>query len=877
MTEKARKPTPPVWADRLLDWYCRAEYANEIRGDLLELFDRWVNDGGVRRARLLYGLNAILFMRTYNSRFGKTQIKINQMTMISHYLKLAMRNMARQKTYTLANLGGLALGIAVTLMIFLHVDKELSYEKAYPKHPRIYRLAGASEWAKSSPTLGPAFKEQLPEVQEICRFASVSSNLKVLAVGDRYFGIDEAYMADQATIDIFDYEFVRGTKTGALTRPFTAVVTASLAERMFGSSNPVGEVFELDEGDKYEITGVIKDLPERSHIKAEVLLSMPTLEGYVDDAWWNSKGWMVMYTYVLFNSPEEAERAKAKLVDFQISYREVPEERRAEFMERADFYELMPITDIHLHSNKTQEMSPNSNIVYVYIFVSLGIFILIIACVNFINIFVTLSIRRIKEIGMRKVMGAARNQLVQQFLGEALFSTIISAGLALVICLVVLPYYNALAETGIAPLDLLAPKYVTFLAGVTLLIALTAGFYPAFLVSGYGVTRALSAKKDSRAGVSTLRKSLIVFQFVLSLFIIICTAAITLQMNYVQERDLGYTTDHVVAIKAYGKLKEELVLKRETLFSRMKENPAILDVSLASNLMGDQLSVETLRPATVAPDVDYPSVNVLRVDENFLQTMGIELVAGRGFTSHADTGSVFIVNEKLVEMWGNNNPVGEMAVLETRDETGPVIGVIKNINFYSLHQEIEPMVINYKPWWTNFLLVKISSENVPQTLASLEATIKQISPTSIFHYRFLDDHINELYKNERGMHKIFLVFAVLAIIISCIGLLGLVAIEVQRRTKEIGIRKVLGASSPGILALLSRQFILMVGLAVLITVPLAIYAVNQWLANFKFHIDPGIMLYILPSVAFAIVSFSLVWLQAYHAASANPTESLRYE
>ena len=872
-----KAPRPPKWADRLLDWYCSAEYACEIRGDLLELFDRWLQEKGGKRARLLYALNAVLFIRAYNARFRKTQIKSNQMTMLSHYLKMAGRNMARQKTYTLANIAGLAIGIAVSLMIFLHVDKELSYEERYPKHQNIYRLAGAADWAKSSPTLGPAFKAQLPEVKEVCRFASVSSNLKVIGVGDQYFGIDEAYMADQEAITMFDYEFVHGAKKDALTRPLTAVLTQSLSRRLFGEANPVGEVFELDEGDKYEVTGVIKDLPENSHIRAEVLLSMPTLEGYVDDAWWNSKGWMVMYTYALFNSVPEAEKAKSKLVDFQISYREVPEERRAEFMQEADFYELMPIADIHLHSNKIQEMRPNSNIVYVYIFISLAVFILIIACVNFINIFVTLSIRRIKEIGMRKVMGARKGQLMQQFLGEAFLTTVLSAVVALAMCMLALPYYNSLAEMVIEPLEILQFKYFAFLAGVVLLVGLLAGFYPAFLVSGFGVTKALSAKKDARAGVSAFRKSLIIFQFVLSLFIIICTVAVSLQMNYVQEKDLGYATEHVVAIKAYGKLKEELVLKRESIFSRLKENPAVQEVSLASNLMGDQLSVESMRLASMSPDGDYPSVNVLRVDENFLTALDIELVAGRGFRNKVDTGSVFIINETLAELWGMENPVGEMAVLETRDETGPIVGVIRDINFYSLHRSMEPMVINYKPWWTNFLLVKINSENVPETLASLEATVKEISPMSIFHYRFLDDRINELYKNETGMHKIFRVFAVLAIIISCIGLLGLAAIEVQRRTREIGIRKVLGATSSGILTLLSRQFVLMVGLAIVVTVPLSYYAINEWLANFEYHIEPGIFLYLLPSLVFVVMSFAMVCLQAFRAATSNPSESLRYE
>ncbi|CAD5256057.1 MULTISPECIES: ABC transporter permease [unclassified Imperialibacter] len=872
-----KQQQPPKWINRLLDWYCSQQYANEIRGDLLELFDRWLEEKGARKANWLYVVNGLMFLRMYNARIRKTQIKTNQMTMIAHYLKIAGRNMARQKLYTMANIVGLSVGIAVSLMIFLHVDKELSYEKAYPKHDNIYRLA-ATTWAKSSPTLGEAFAAYMPEADQFCRFAGLGGELNVINVDEKYIGIDYAYFADQSAIGMFDYQFVFGTPEGALSRPATALLTESLASKLFGSENPVGQTITLNEDSEFEVTGVIKDLPANSHIKAELLVSMATFENAVSPDWYNSKGWMALYTYVLFDNEQQAQSAMAKMFDFQVDYRQIPDERLTEVKAGDFFYELMPLTDIHLQSNKIQEMGPNSSATYIYIFITLAVFITIIACVNFVNIFVTISMRRIKEIGMRKVMGAKRGQLLQQFLGESMLTSALSALVALVLCAVAMPFYNSLAGSGIEALQLLELKYLAFVAGIVLLIGLLAGAYPALVVSGFTATKALSAKRDARtSGVSGFRKGLVVFQFVLSLFIIISTVAVTEQMNFVRDKDLGFSASHVVAVKTYGKMKEQLVENRESLFARLKENPAIEDVSLSSNLMGDQLSVEGFRLASMDPDADYPSVNVLRVDEGFLSTLDIELLSGRTFQPKADTGGVYIINKKLADMWGVENPVGEMAEQETRNERGPIVGMIGDINYYSLHREVEPLVIEFKPWWTGYMLVEINAENVPQTVAYLENFVQEVAPASIFHYRFLDDRINELYKEEYSMFKIFRVFSVLAIMISCIGLLGLAAIEVQRRTKEIGIRKVLGASNQGILGLLSRQFVVMVGIAIAVTVPLSIYAVGEWLANFEYHITPGVLTYLLPSVFFVVLAFAMVGMQTMRAATANPSDSLRYE
>lgn len=872
-----KTPAPPKWVNRLLDWYCLDEYAAEIQGDLLELYHNQLPKGKLR-ANIRYIINAVLFLRIYNARAFKGQRHKTHYAMNGHYFKSAFRNFNRHRLFTLANVSGLAISMAISFMIFLHVDQELSYEKGYPKHEKMYRLA-SHRWAKSAPRQAEEFSKFFPEVKNTCRFIEGGTNVMVRVQGEQEsLIVKQVYAADSTVVDMFDLTLERGYAQDALTRPKTAIIASSLAESLFPDSSPVGQTILINDGDPIEVSGVYADLPRHSHIKADILTSVHAFYTYVPQEWLEWRTWMAMYTYVQIDSPEDLAAVHSRLNEFQewyIDWQDT-EENWKSYLAEGNGFEIMPITDIHLHSDRIQEMGPNSNGTYVYVFIVLAVFILIIACVNFINIFVTLSLNRIREVGVRKVIGASSRQLVHQFMSEA-YLIVLGAGLAaLGLCYLALPTYNAMADLAIPVTNLFSTNYLLVLFALCLVIGFLSGAYPSFKVSRFGITSALSAQRDVKSGIDFFRKGLIVFQFVLSLFIIISTGAIRQQMTFIQQKELGYSTDHILTVQLYGDLKRKLLEQKDVIFEDLKSSPDIISAALTSNLMGEQLSVEGLRRAQAAPD-SWTRANYLRTDEHYLDVMGIELVLGRNFQRKSDTTPVYIVNQRLAQYWERENPVGDVAFNDIRDNRGQVIGVAENVHYYTLHQDIEPLVIKLEPGAADHLLVRLSGSNVPQAIQQIEERLMTLSPGTPIQYRFLDDNLQALYSNETNMDRIFSTFSVVAVIISFIGLLGLAAIEVQRRTKEIGIRKVMGASSGNILSLLSRQFVVMTGIAILLAIPISYLAINRWLDNFMYHFETNSWLFIIPTILFMVMCLVTVYFQALRIIRRNPSDSLQYE
>ncbi len=872
-----KTPSPPKWISKLLDWYCREEYADEIQGDLLELYDHDLQKGKFL-ANVRYLVNAIQFLRIYNAKALKGQHYKTHSVMNGHYFKTAFRNFNRHRLFTLANLSGLAISMAISFMIFLHVDQELSYEKDFPKYDRIYRMA-TYRWAKSAPRQAEEFQKYFTEVKNTCRFVEGGNQVMVRVQGEEQSLIAKnVYATDSSVVEMFDLNILQGSESDALTRPNTAIVASSLAKVLFPDKNPVGKTILVNDGDALEITGVYQDLPRHSHIKADILTSMHAFYEYVPQEWIEWRTWMAMYTYVQIDSEEELSSVRARLPQFQEEYIDWQDSQEdwESFLAEGNGFEIMPIADIHLYSDRIQEMGPNSNGAYVYIFIVLAIFILIIACVNFINIFVTLSLNRVKEIGVRKVMGAQKSQLVQQFLSEA-FLIVFGAGLiALGLCFFSLPYYNNMADLAISTSSLFSVKYLLALFTLCVVMGFLSGAYPSLKVSRFGITSALSPNRDVKSGIDVFRKGLIVFQFVLSLFIIISTGAIQQQMAFIQNKELGYNADHILSIQLYGDLKRQLLKQRDVVFNDLKSSPDILQAGLTSNLVGEQLSVESLRLEQASPD-SWTRSNYLRTDENYLELMGIGLIKGRDFELKSDTTPVYIVNEKLAQYWENDDPVGEAALNHIRDNRGHVIGVVEDMHYYTLHQEIEPLVIKLEPQSADYLLVKLTGTNVPEAIQEIEGRLLALAPGTAIQYRFLDDNLHAFYSNEQNMAQIFFIFSGVAVIISIIGLLGLASIEVQRRTKEIGIRKVMGATSQNILTLLSLQFVTMTGIAILLAVPISYFAIQRWLESFVYHFSTDGWLFIIPTLLFMTMCLVTVYFQALKILRKNPADSLQYE
>ena len=867
------KKSPPKWAIKLIKWYSNPEFTQEIIGDLEEMFVQWTAEKGLFIARIFYIWNAILFIRIYNSHLKINLTKFNQIAMITHTIKLSLRNIRKHKVYNIGNILGLAIGISVSLMIFLHVSQELSYEKGYPKNDRIFRISSHNEWAKSPPSMAGELLDFFPQIEKTSRFAKYGGNTSTIGNNNQNFISSEVFYTDQSTIDVFDLQFKHGTPKDAINRPYTVIINSSIATKIFGDKNPIGQILEINEGrKKFEITGVINDMPEESHLKAEVLVSMATFYDQIPEDWTSSRGWMVMYTYALIGNQQNITGFHELMPEFMSHY--LHEQTAEEMLATDNYFEIMPLVDIHLKSNRVQEMRANSSTAYVYTFIMLAIFIIIIAGVNFVNIFTTLAFKRVKEVGIRKIVGAHRNQLIFQLLFEACVSSIIAASLGLILCLLSLPYYNNLVDLSITKLSLIQPSIFIILFSLSMMLGLVSGLYPSLLVTRQKITESILNNSNPKANISFFRRGLIVFQFALSLFILISTMVVSKQMNFIQEKDLGYDTDQLITAKIYGNLAKEVIENYRGLFTTLKENSNIKNVSMASNLMGDPLSVEYFTPANADPEKDFGSTNMVWTDENYLNTMGIELLKGRDFRPKTDTTITFLVSEQLTKTW-NKDVIGTMG--EFRGEKGEIVGVFKDINYYSLHDQIEPLAICLRPSWANNLLFKIDGKHSTETIDFIESKLKEKSPHAVIKFSFINDRLKQLYKNERNMFSAFKIFSIIAVIISCLGLLGIAAIEVQRRTKEVGIRKVLGASSSEILFLLSRQFTPMFIIAVLIGIPISYFSSQKWLTDYSYSITLEGWDFILPSVGLIFISLLVIGLHSVKIAKSNPTESLRSE
>lgn len=791
--------------------------------------------------------------------------------MLKNYLTIAFRSILRQKAYNVLNLVGLAMGITCGLIMALHVREELSYEKDFPGHENIYRLH-IKDWAKSSPVLAGDIQKFMPEIEAIGRFAGAGT--PVVSYKNNNAAESSGYFADADVLKVFGIELLQGKADQLLMAPNTLVITQSMASRYFGKQDPVGEVLNFDNNTDYTVAGVMEDLPKNSHLKFDFLASMPTFYNQLPPDLLTNRGWMVMYTYVKFASAEQMAKAYNKIPAF-IGQHYADWENKDQMMAERSL-EFQPVTDIHLKSNLEQEMGANSSIDYIYILIAVQILVLVIACVNFMNLFTTQTIKRLKEVGMRKILGASKGQLVMQFLMEAFILTLASLALAILFYQLSLPVYNAITDKTLTWDVLFTADNMLLLAAIMVFVWLFSGLYPALFISRIEPVRSLKATKSPRSLPVIIRKSLVVFQFAVSLFLVTGTILISQQMNLLRNKEMGFDKDQVVYVKLYGDLYKSLVEKPDVFKSEILRNPDVLTVASTSNYIGDDISVEGITPQGTDGQ-DFPSVRVLRTDGNYLKAMNIPLVSGRDFSDSFNDSTSVIINEQAVKDLRLSNPVGTVLRGLPGNKLAKVVGVVKDFHFTSLHNTIEPLVIEYRPEFTGALVIKMQAGKTQQTLDYLKKATQTIAPGSLFVYSFLDDKLNELYKTEDSLNTILQVFSVLAIIIACLGLFGLAAHAIETRTKEIGIRKVLGSSVAGIVALFSKDFIKLIGIGFIIAVPLTYYAISQWLENFAYRIDVQWWVFAFSGLLVLLIALLTISFQSIKAALANPIKSLRDE
>lgn len=792
--------------------------------------------------------------------------------MLKNIIKIAYRNIARNRSHTLTNIFGLILGISASFYMLIHIQHELSFENTFSRHDRIFRAAD-TYWAKSSIPYASELKNAFPEIEKTCRFGQYWQT-NVLIYEDIHIPVEEGLYGEQSIFSIFDFEFIHGSSKEALTRPNTIVLTESISKRLFNDENPVGKSLKIGGVEDQEITAVIADLPENTHLNFHYLISLPTMLNRLPEDARQSRGWMSVYTYVLLREGVMIQNIQQKLLEFTIQFSEGRTTR--EEIENGDqFAELHPIREIHLYSDREQEMGENGDIAYVYIFSALALLIIIIACLNFVNLFTVQIIKRSHEIGLRKVIGANRQQVFLQFFCEGFLVTAISALLALGICYTLLPFYNEISELSLTLATLFKPQNILILAGIVVGIVLISSGVPAFFMSGTHPITAIKGAKLPTSPLVKIRRMLVAFQFTLAIFIITSTIAVFRQMTFLHEQDLGFKKDKVVSIRLYDKLWEQAVEKKDVFRNELMRINGVKSVGNVSPFLGNNLSVERLRPVETDPEVEIPAMKFIRADEGFITTLGIELIDGRNFHASADTSVSFIINEKVAEALDLENPVGTVAQNGSSGAKGKIVGVVKNYNFASLHYDIEPLVIEYRPYWVGNMLVRIDGHNIKETLASIRKEIENITPGTSMIYDFLDDRLDFMYQSENSLKQLFLLFSILAILIACLGLIALSAYNNELRTKEIGIRKLLGASIRNIAVLLSKEYLGLIFIAVIVSVPVANYFITDWLNNFAYKIKLSWWLFVVPGISVLVIAlFSISW-QSVKAALVNPADSLR--
>ncbi len=802
--------------------------------------------------------------------------------MLRNYLLIAIRTFRHQRLNSSLNIAGLSLGLTCCLLIISHVKDELSYDQGFTKANRIFRVTSEGlgedyrQWAATAPTLGVAMQEALPEIKQLARFHRPYPerifSYTTASGAEKRFEEKNGFFADSTVTEVFDLPFSKGNPHTALAEVNAIVLSEALAQKYFGNADPLGKVIKDDrEGRPLKVTGVFKEYPFQTHLQFDYLISMATFYAHADKALTENKGWSGFYNYVLLNSSEAKAAAEAKFPNFMVKYLGADSEEAKRELLATQRYHLQPITDIHLHSRLEKEMGPNSDITYVYIFALAALFILLVAAINFINMATALAFTRMKEVGVRKALGAYQRQLMGQFLGESLLLTSTAALIALILFNQVLPFYNQLAGKNLPFSSLFTFSNIGLVLLLVGLIGIVAGLYPAWFVSGFSPVNALKGQKNPDASANWVRKGLVVFQFVVSVFMIFGTVVTYQQMRFFQEKDLGFDKEQLVAVKVYGPMFKNIHL----IWKEALKNLSVTGFTRVSGLPGERFGMEGVMPLS-SPE-NGTGIRHLWADENLLPTLKISLKEGRNFFTPPTPRPkpAFLLNEAAVKALQLESPIGKVIV--SGADTGEVVGIVQNFNFASLHAAVDPLVIVHNPFRAQYLLFKVQGKDLPGTLAHLKTTVAKLAPGALFSYSFVDEKLDRLYESENRVSNVFKVFAAFAIFISCLGLFGLSAYAAQLRTKEVGIRKVLGATTPGVIVLLSKEFLRLVLIATLLAWPLAWWTMNRWLKGFAYQITISWWIFALSGLAALLVALLTVGFQSIKAALANPVNSLRSE
>lgn len=782
--------------------------------------------------------------------------------MLRNHLKIAGRTLWRDKGYAALNLVGLAVGLAACLIIARYVQHELSFDRFHEQSERIYRVATerpAGTWARTSLPAGPLLEETFPVIEKSVRFSAGQQTL--VEHGDRRFYEDAFAHTDPGFFEVFDFELLGGDPETDLARPFTVLLSRSMAEKYFPEENPIGQTLRVDGEHEYEVVGLFEDPPPNSHIQFDFLSSFESeyAAGLDGDRWDRAAA-----TYLLLPSEEEATRLEAQLADF--FQRHLPE-RQAQ-AERS--YALTPLHEIRLYAQQEWEMLPQGDIRYVYLFSAVALLILLIACINYMNLATARAVERTREVGVRKTVGATRGQLARQFLAESMLLVTVAVVGALAVARLALPVFNSVTGT---PLELNMDGWMLpSLAAGTLVVGVLAGSYPAAFLSGFRPVQALERRIAGRGGAGRLRRGLVVVQFALSAVLIFGTLGLHRQMQLVQEQRPGFDRAQVVMMPTRGAVGDRF----EALRNEILRHPTVEQATLTSYEADGAGTFSVLRPEDVEGSTFEGSQSAygISANEDFLETFGLHLL--RGCNLPATDADVTLVNEAAVRAFGWEEPFGKRIDYAGRERE--VIGVVEDFPLGTLRDEVPPMLMYPGgDWYFAKVAAKVQPADLQETIAHLENQWDRFVSEHPFTYSFLDADFDALYRAERRLAGLFAAAALLAILVACLGLIGLAAYTAQTRRKEIGVRKVLGASVRSIVALLSKDFLVLVAAAFVLGAPVAYWGLSRWLDGFAYRVEPGPHLAVLTGLLLLGTALLAVGYQSIRAALADPVDAIREE
>ncbi len=881
---------PPWIGNLILKWIYDEPLYSEVSGDLREIFINNSERVGRFIASAIYIRDAFLSIRNYNLRRRKKTTQNNTIPMFKNYLKITLRTISKNRVYSFLNISGLALGIAACVFILQYVSYERSYDKFHENHESLYRVRYQVyrsgdlqiDCAAAVPRVGPFMKEKMPEVRDFARAYPASV---VFTYEDKKYREDRVHVADPSFIKIFSFPLISGDQETALNEPNAVVISESAAKKYFGSDEPMGKMVRMnDNTDLFQVTGVAKDVPNNLHIKFDFLISYETLNNWTrnedgtvpsETAW----GWYDYNTYVLLEEGTDLEEFDSRFNDY------LWDEQRESY-EKYDYHQefpLQPITSIHLYSKLLQESEPEEqgDGDAVFFLTIIAAFILLIAWINYINLSTARSVERAKEVGVRKTLGAFKGQLLNQFLAESFVLNFFSLLIALLIVVLGIGYFNQLTGSRLDLSFLTDPLFLLTVVGIYLLGSVLSGLYPAFVLSSFKPVAVLKGKLVSSQSGKTLRKVLVIFQFIASVSLIAGTLIVFQQLNYMKKLDLGFDMTETLVVKGPNVFGADSLYTStmRSFKTELLRTGIVTEVSSSSNVPGDEIFWTRGAKKVEDPDDMSNTMYIIGADYDYFPTYNIELIAGRNFDRSFGTDTAAVILNKtaalLIGFESAQSAIGKK--INYSGGVWTVIGVVDDYNQMSVKSTVSPLLFQVYEEGSNYFTMKLASNNYQEAFEKTQVLYDQFFPGNPYDYFFLDDFFNRQYENENKFSRVFTLFSVFAIIVACLGLFGLSSYSAVQKTKEIGIRKAMGASVQNIVLMLSREFIILLAIANVIAWPVVYLVMDSWLSNFSSRISIGLSVFLLSAILVFVIALVTVGYQTLMTAKSNPIKALRYE